>query len=70
MVLHDMRGAGGWQWNEGRLEAGKLSLTVSEFSRGPCRSLYLRFHGTTGKYAGEYMHGKSRALGRPGPYRA
>ncbi len=58
MVLHDMAGDGGWQWNEGRLKAGKLALSVSELCSRPLPLLYLRFHGTTGKYAGEYdRHG-------------
>ncbi len=52
MVLHDMRNAGDWQCNEATLKAGKLSLSVPTLVTLPL--LYLRFHGTTGKYAGEY----------------
>src|SRR5271157_4618831 len=54
MVFHDMKGSGGWQWKQGKLEAGKLSLSVAELFSRPLPLIYLRFHGTTGKYAGEY----------------
>ncbi len=54
MVLHDMRNAGDWQWNEGTLKAGKLSLSVPALVTLRLPLLYLRFHGTTGKYGGEY----------------
>ncbi len=54
MVLHDMKGSGGWQWTQGKLEAGELSLSVAELFFRPVPLIYLRFHGTTGKYAGEY----------------
>lgn len=54
MVLHDMARSGGWQWQEERLVAGSLSLSGEELLSKPLPILYLRFHGTTGKYAGEY----------------
>ncbi len=54
MVLHDMQAAGGWLWKEGKLEAGRLSLTVADLIAPPVPLIYLRFHGTQGKYAGEY----------------
>jgi uncharacterized protein YecE (DUF72 family) len=54
MVLHDMRVSGGWQWKQGRLEAGELSLSHAELFSRSLPLIYLRFHGTTGKYAGEY----------------
>ena len=55
MVVHDMTRSGGWQWREGRLVAGGLSLSGEELvSPKTMPLLYLRFHGTTGKYAGEY----------------
>lgn len=54
IVLHDMTVSGGWHWRHGRLEAGKLSLNPAELSSRPLPLIYLRFHGTKGKYAGEY----------------
>ncbi len=54
LVFHDMEDAGGWHWRDGRLTAGELSLGVAELCALPSPLLYLRFHGTTGKYAGEY----------------
>ncbi len=54
MVFHDMAGSGGWQWTQGKLETGGLSLSLAELFSRPLPLLYLRFHGTTGKYAGEY----------------
>jgi uncharacterized protein YecE (DUF72 family) len=53
-VIHDMRGAGEWQVEEGTLRAGAFSTTLAEFVEKFAAFLYLRFHGTTGKYAGEY----------------
>lgn len=54
LVLHDMKGSGGWQWKQGKLAAGSLALSVAEFFSPPVPMVYLRFHGATGKYAGEY----------------
>jgi uncharacterized protein YecE (DUF72 family) len=54
MVLHDMERAGGWRIADGRLEAGTLVLTREELFARSVPFLYLRFHGTTGRYAGEY----------------
>lgn len=54
MVIHDMARSGEWQWHENRLVAGNLSLTAEELLARPMPLLYLRFHGTTGKYAGRY----------------
>lgn len=54
MVLHDMQSSGGWRWKQGKLEAGRLSLSLAELFSRPVPMIYLRFHGTTGKYAGEY----------------
>jgi uncharacterized protein YecE (DUF72 family) len=53
-VIHDMRGAGGWHVEEGKLRAGSSSMTPDEFLEKFAAFLYLRFHGTTAKYAGEY----------------
>ena len=49
-----MRGAGGWHVGEEALRAGSFSITREEFVEKFAAFLYLRFHGTTGKYAGEY----------------
>jgi uncharacterized protein YecE (DUF72 family) len=54
LVLHDMTASGGWQWMHRRLEAGEISLSLTELFSRPLPLIYLRFHGTTGKYAGEY----------------
>lgn len=54
MVVHDMAGSGGWKWEEGTLVAGGLSLHREGFLSMPLPLLYLRFHGTAGKYAGAY----------------
>jgi uncharacterized protein YecE (DUF72 family) len=54
MVLHDMSGFGGWHWKQARLEAGELSLSAAELLSRRLPLFYLRFHGTTAKYAGEY----------------
>jgi uncharacterized protein YecE (DUF72 family) len=53
-VIHDMRGAGGWHVEDGKLRAGSSAMTPDEFLEKLAAFLYLRFHGTTGKYAGEY----------------
>jgi uncharacterized protein YecE (DUF72 family) len=54
MVVHDMPGAGGWTLRDGQLQADGWTLSPGEFLEHSRRLLYLRFHGTTGKYAGEY----------------
>jgi uncharacterized protein YecE (DUF72 family) len=53
-VVHDMRGAGGWHVEDRTLRAGPSSMTPGEFLENFAAFLYLRFHGTTGKYAGKY----------------
>jgi uncharacterized protein YecE (DUF72 family) len=57
MVIHDMKQSGGWQLQQGRLKGGGLSASRDELFARPMPILYLRFHGTTGKYAGEYGAG-------------
>jgi uncharacterized protein YecE (DUF72 family) len=54
LVIHDMTHSGGWQWQKGRMKGGRLSLSEDELFARPVPFLYLRFHGTTGRYAGEY----------------
>jgi uncharacterized protein YecE (DUF72 family) len=54
MVLHDMPGAGGWSIQSERIEAGRLSFSFDAFLARPLPLLYMRFHGTSGKYAGSY----------------
>jgi len=54
MVFHDMQRSGGWKWNQGQFEADKLSLSFAELFSRPVPLIYLRFHGTTGRYAGDY----------------
>jgi uncharacterized protein YecE (DUF72 family) len=53
MVIHDMAAAG-WHQDEGKLKAGSIICTSNELLDLPLPLLYLRFHGTSGKYAGEY----------------
>ena len=55
-VIHDMGGAGGWNVEESTLRAGSFAMDPDEFLEKFAGLLYLRFHGTTGKYAGEYGH--------------
>jgi uncharacterized protein YecE (DUF72 family) len=54
MVIHDMVRSGGWRWQEGKLTGGGFSMSAEELLSKPVPLLYLRFHGTTGKYAGRY----------------
>ncbi len=54
MVLHDMVSAGGWNIRDRHIRSGGWSLTHGELLDRHIRLLYLRFHGTDGKYAGEY----------------
>jgi uncharacterized protein YecE (DUF72 family) len=63
IVLHDMAGQGGWKIRDGRLEANcsSSSLTAERLVARPIPLLYLRFHGTTGKYAGMYGEAGLRA---------
>jgi len=54
MVIHDMGHAGGWRVENHTLKAGELTLERDRIDTGLLPFLYLRFHGTTGRYAGEY----------------
>lgn len=54
LVLHDMAGAGGWRIRDGRLDADGWSPGIEGWLDRLPPLVYLRFHGTTGKYAGEY----------------
>ena len=57
MVIHDMAAAG-WHLEAGKLKAGSIICTSAELLDLPLPLLYLRFHGTSGKYAGEYGAGR------------
>lgn len=54
VVVHDMMKAGGWNVVGETLAAGGTRWSFDEFlgSEMPC--LYLRFHGPTGRYRGDY----------------
>jgi uncharacterized protein YecE (DUF72 family) len=54
MVLHDMARAGLWRVQDDRIHTNGWVLTPGELLDRSTRLLYLRFHGTTAKYAGEY----------------
>ena len=58
MVIHDMAAAAGWQLEAGKLKAGSIVCTSAELLDLPLPLLYLRFHGTSGKYTGEYGTGR------------
>jgi uncharacterized protein YecE (DUF72 family) len=57
MVIHDMQQAGSWRVSETQLRAETISLSHTEFLARSSPWLYLRFHGATGRYAGEYGEG-------------
>jgi uncharacterized protein YecE (DUF72 family) len=54
VVIHDMEQSGGWRIHGGKLGTGALSLTAEQLIDRFLPFLYLRFHGATGLYAGEY----------------
>jgi uncharacterized protein YecE (DUF72 family) len=58
MVIHDMADAAGWHLDSGKLKAGSIAWASALLLELPLPLLYLRFHGTTGKYAGEYGTGR------------
>ncbi len=58
MVIHDMAAAADWHRDGGKLKAGSIVCTSAELLDLPLPLLYLRFHGTSGKYAGEYGTGR------------
>jgi uncharacterized protein YecE (DUF72 family) len=54
VVVHDMARAGGWSIQGDALSAGGRSWQQDEFLEQSAPFLYLRFHGPTGRYKGEY----------------
>lgn len=54
VVVHDMMKAGGWNIVGESLVAGAARWSFDEFLGAEVPSLYLRFHGPTGRYRGEY----------------
>jgi uncharacterized protein YecE (DUF72 family) len=54
VVVHDMMKAGGWNAVGESLAAGGERWSFDEFLGREVPSLYLRFHGPTGRYRGGY----------------
>lgn len=54
VVVHDMMKAGGWNVVGETLAAGEARWSFDEFLAAEVPSLYLRFHGPTGRYRGDY----------------
>lgn len=54
VVVHDMMKSGGWNVVGESLEAGASRWSFDEFLGPDVPSLYLRFHGPTGRYRGDY----------------
>jgi len=54
MVVHDMMKSGGWNVASESISAGGMSLRLADFLDQVAPFLYLRFHGPTGRYQGEY----------------
>lgn len=54
VVIHDMEQSGGWRIHNGKVETGTLWFSAKQLIDRFLPLLYLRFHGATGLYAGEY----------------
>jgi uncharacterized protein YecE (DUF72 family) len=54
VVIHDMEQSGGWGIHHGKVGSGALWFTAEQLIDLFLPLLYLRFHGATGLYAGEY----------------
>jgi uncharacterized protein YecE (DUF72 family) len=54
VVVHDMMKSGGWNVASESISAGAMSLRPVDFLDRSAPFLYLRFHGPTGRYRGEY----------------
>jgi uncharacterized protein YecE (DUF72 family) len=54
VVVHDMMKSAGWNVASESVSVGGMSLPLAEFLDRDARRLYLRFHGPTGRYQGEY----------------
>jgi uncharacterized protein YecE (DUF72 family) len=54
VVVHDMMKAGGWAAADETLSVGETTWRFADFLGREAPFLYLRFHGPTGCYQGEY----------------
>ena len=66
MVLHDMGNAGGWQWSEDSLKAGKLSLSVPAVGRTAVAAALSALPRHNGQIWWRIRPARSRAFGRTG----
>ncbi|QEH36725.1 hypothetical protein OJF2_53100 [Aquisphaera giovannonii] len=53
-VFHDMEDSDGWTWRDGRLASSEMVLEPAQIVELSSTLMYVRFHGTAGKYAGSY----------------